>query len=85
MHTKKDKIREFIDSHFFKLTGEKIDILDSDNIFKLGIVNSMFAMQLVKFLEKEFNVCFSGEELNVNNFCCIQNMVSLLEKKLVTN
>ena len=31
---------------------EKIALLDTDNIFELGFVNSMFAMKLLNFVEK---------------------------------
>lgn len=77
----KEKIREYIANHFYILSSERVNISDTDNIFKLGIVNSMFAMQLVRFIETEFNYFVSEEDLKVDNFCCIENMIRLLNKK----
>ena len=36
------------------------ELKDDDNIFDLGLVNSLFTMQLVMYLENEFSVktCF---------------------------
>jgi acyl carrier protein len=54
------------------------DFQDADNIFVLGLVNSLMAMQLVLFLEKEFAMKFSNQELNLKNFSSVDAMVKLL-------
>ncbi len=54
------------------------DFQDADNIFALGLVNSLMAMQLVLFLEKEFAMKFSNQELNLKNFSSVDAMVNLL-------
>lgn len=54
------------------------DFQDADNIFALGLVNSLMAMQLVLFLEKEFAMKFSNQELNLKNFRSVDTMVELL-------
>jgi len=54
---------------------------DADNIFVLGLVNSLMAMQLVLFLEKEFAVKFSNQELNLKNFHSVDAMVELLGQR----
>jgi acyl carrier protein len=57
------------------------DFQDADNIFALGLVNSLMAMQLVLFLEKEFAVKFSNQELNLKNFRSVDAMVELLGQR----
>jgi methoxymalonate biosynthesis acyl carrier protein len=57
------------------------DFQDADNIFALGLVNSLMAMQLVLFLEKEFAMKFSNQELNLKNFCSVDAMVELLGQR----
>lgn len=57
------------------------DFQDADNIFALGLVNSLMAMQLVLFLEKEFAVKFSNQELNLKNFHSVDAMVELLGQR----
>ena len=54
------------------------DFQDADNIFALGLVNSLMAMQLVLFLEKEFAMKFSNQELNLKNFSSVDAMITLL-------
>lgn len=76
MKAAKDKIKKFL-SQFF---GNH-DLQDDEDIFALGFVNSMFAMQLVLFIEKEFQVTVENEDLDIDNFRTINAIVSLLEKK----
>ncbi|MHC5763064.1 phosphopantetheine-binding protein, partial [Nostoc sp.] len=45
------KIKEFL-SRFFRNHDLQLD----EDIFALGFVNSMFAMQLVLFIEQEFQI-----------------------------
>ncbi len=76
MKAAKDKIKKFL-SQFF---GNH-DLQDDEDIFALGFVNSMFAMQLVLFIEKEFEVTVENEDLEFANFRSINSMVALLERK----
>ncbi len=54
---------------------------DEDDIFALGLVNSLMAMQLVLFLEKEFAMKFSNQDLDLKNFRSIAAMTLLLEQR----
>jgi acyl carrier protein len=76
MESAKAKIKEFL-SQFF---GNH-ELQDDEDIFSLGFVNSMFAMQLVLFLEKEFQVTIENEDLDFDNFRTINAMNNLLERK----
>jgi acyl carrier protein len=69
----KSKVRAFLE----KFIGDQ-DFQDGDNIFALGLVNSLMAMQLVLFLEKDFAVKFSNQDLNLKNFRSVDAMVELL-------
>jgi acyl carrier protein len=69
----KSKVRAFLE----KFIGDQ-DFQDVDNIFALGLVNSLMAMQLVLFLEKEFAVKFTNQDLNLKNFRSVDAMVELL-------
>jgi acyl carrier protein len=76
--TVKRRIRHYIS----KAVAEEID--DEDDIFALGVINSLFAMQLVQFLENEFSITAEREDLNINNFCSIAAMTNFVLKKLGT-
>lgn len=72
-----EQIRAFIN----KFNRNQI-IGDQDDIFENGYVNSLFAMQLVLFLETEFSVSFEHEELAIDNFRTIHKIETILKKKL---
>lgn len=73
----KEKIKGFL-SKFIKIT----EINDTDNIFEKGLVNSLFAMNLVNFIETEFDISIDNMELDLDNFKDINSIVTLVEKKL---
>ena len=73
------KIKEFLSQYF----GDHV-LQDDEDIFAIGFVNSMFAMQLVLFIEKEFQISIENEDLELQNFRTINAMVSLIERKLLT-
>ena len=41
---------------------------DDDHLFESGIVNSLFAVQLMTFLEKTFNIEVTMDDLDIENF-----------------
>ena len=57
-------------------------IADHDDIFALGFANSLFAMQLVAFVEREFGVEIGSEDLEMDNFRSIQAISALVGRKL---
>jgi methoxymalonate biosynthesis acyl carrier protein len=56
------------------------DLADDQDIFALGFVNSLFAMQLVLFIEKQFNLQIPNEELDIANFRTVAAMGALVER-----
>jgi methoxymalonate biosynthesis acyl carrier protein len=58
---------------------------DDEDIFALGFVNSLFAMQLVMFVEKEFGVTIENDDLEIDNFRSINAIVDLVESKSVSH
>jgi acyl carrier protein len=72
----KARVRSFL-SRFFR----KYELQDDEDIFSLGVVNSLFAMQLVLFIEKQFGVKVENQDLNLNNFRTIAAIASFVESK----
>jgi methoxymalonate biosynthesis acyl carrier protein len=70
------KIKEFL-SRFFK----SHDLQPEEDIFALGFVNSLLAMQLVAFVEKEFGVRVEDDDLDLDNFRSIQAISNLIARK----
>jgi acyl carrier protein len=77
MEQTKTKIKQFLAKFF---GNHKLQ--DEEDIFTLGFVNSMFAMQLVLFIEQEFQVTIENEDLDFENFRTIEAMANLVERKM---
>ncbi|TVP65625.1 MAG: acyl carrier protein [Nodularia sp. (in: Bacteria)] len=77
MKDKQAKIKNFISQFFVNY-----EVQEEEDIFALGFVNSMFAMQLVLFIEQEFKITIVNEDLELNNFRTIKAITALLEKKM---
>lgn len=76
----REKIRAFIDQNLVVLDDEE-RFSDSDNIFVLGYVNSLFAMKLLNFVEAEFNIAVENEEMGLENFSSVDNIIKYVERK----
>ena len=59
----------------------KTEVLDEDKIFETGRVNSLFAMQLVLFVEKQFGIAVDSEDLDLKNFASIASIERLVARK----
>ncbi|GJD16872.1 putative D-alanyl carrier protein [Rivularia sp. IAM M-261] len=76
MNEIKARIKTFL-SKFFGNHDLQLD----EDIFSLGFVNSMFAMQLVLFVEQEFQIAIENEDLEFENFRTINSIANLIERK----
>src|SRR5579885_1432044 len=74
--TTQTRIRNFLAKFF-----QNVELKDNQDIFALGFVNSLFAMQLVLFIEKEFGIPVENEDLNIDNFRSISAITQLIEQK----
>ncbi len=77
MDERKVQIKVFL-SRFFR----NHELKDDEDIFALGFVNSLLAMQLVAFIEKEFSVAVEDDDLDLDNFRTINAIDALIERKV---
>lgn len=70
-----EKIREFLGRHVPPHALEE----DLD-LFQGGFVNSLFAVQLVLFVEKEFSVRLGRDDLKLENFRNSQTLAELVRR-----
>ena len=63
---------------------QNVDLQDDQDIFAMGFVNSLFAMQLVLFVENQFGVAVEDDDLDIDNFKSINAIASLIERKTAT-
>ena len=57
------------------------NINDEDNLFEMGIVNSLFAVQLMTFIEKTFNLEVETDDLDIENFKSVSATTAFVMKK----
>ena len=73
----KTPIRAFMSRSF-----EGRELADDDDIFALGFGNSLFAVQLVNFVEGEFSIEIEGADLDIANFRTINALSTLVQAKV---
>lgn len=76
----KQKIRSFIESNLVVFEDEA-EFTDSDNIFEMGFVNSLFAMKLVNYIEQEFDIEVDNDDLEISNFSSVERIVQYVTGK----
>jgi methoxymalonate biosynthesis acyl carrier protein len=64
-------------ARFFQNDG----LRDDDDIFEMGFVNSLFAIQLVMFVEREFQLSITNEDLHLDNFRTLNALAGLVKRK----
>jgi len=74
------QIREFIVENF--LFGDDNGLKDDTSFLDEGIVDSTGILELVTFLEEDFDISVEDEELIPENLDSIQNVVTFLNNKI---
>lgn len=69
-------VKEYILEHV-NLTGLESDV----DIFEEGLVNSLFAIELMTFIEKAFKVKITMDDLDMENFKSVNNIVAFIKTK----
>ncbi|MGZ3651904.1 MAG: acyl carrier protein [Bdellovibrionota bacterium] len=77
----REQIRNYISKN---LLGRGVPFTDQEPLFSLGKIDSLGHLKLISFLEKEFHVSISMEELNWKNFDSVDSIHALVERKLGT-
>jgi len=54
---------------------------DDDNLFESGIVNSLFAVQLMTFIEKTFAIEVGMDDLDIENFKSLNAATAFVVRK----
>lgn len=73
----KQTIRDFLST----LTQREIQIGDDDSLLATKLLDSLKVIELIVFLESQFNVEFDSDDLTPDNLDTINALVGLLERK----
>lgn len=72
----KDQIRTFINNSI------NIDSIgDDENLFETGLINSLFAVQLMTFVERTFGIEIGVDDLDIENFKSISATAAFVTRK----
>ncbi len=70
------KIIDFISKFTKSATVDK-----DANLFEGGNLNSLFIMQLVLFIEKEFNISVNNDVIGTDEFNSVSSICAYIEKQ----
>jgi methoxymalonate biosynthesis acyl carrier protein len=69
-------IRDFLAAH---IHGAEVE--DDEDLFAGGLVNSLFAVQLVMWLERTYELRVSGDDLDFANFRSVSAIAEFVRRK----
>jgi len=72
-------VREEVEKYITKLTNEN-EIDHAQNLFESGFLSSLDVLDLLSFIENTYNITVSDDDLEIDNFGSIDNMVKYIEK-----
>jgi acyl carrier protein len=79
MNEARQIIRHFIDENF--LFGVPTDYTDDASLMDTGIIDSTGVLELIGFLEGEFDITIADDELEPENLDTVANMVRFVSEK----
>ena len=80
-----ERVHQFIVENMVAFDDAKrVSFRNDDNIFELGFIDSMLALKLVTFIEKEFGLTVDNNDLDIVTFSTVDNIVRFIERKLGT-
>lgn len=65
---------------FIQSKKEDVKLEGDTNLFENGFVNSLFALDIVTFLEKTFKIRLGKNDINKDNLSTVNKIVALVEK-----
>ena len=77
--TASDQIRAFVLEKFPQ--AKKKNLRDTDKLLESGIVDSLGILDLVAFLESDFQVHITDDELLPENFQTVEAIAQFVERK----
>jgi acyl carrier protein len=69
-------IREFLAGHV-----HGVEVEDEEDLFASGLVNSLFAVQLVMWVERTYGLHVASEDLTVASFRSISAIAEFVQRK----
>ena len=84
MQTNLDDIRTSV-TDFLRQSFRAVRVGPDEDIFASGLINSLFALQLIEFIEGRFQITVTEDDLELDNFRAINAIAGFVERKLASN
>ncbi|HWQ75201.1 MAG TPA: phosphopantetheine-binding protein [Syntrophomonas sp.] len=65
---------------FFEEKGKADGLTEDTDLFKGGYVNSLFALEMVMYLEDTFQIKIKNKDINEKNFKTIRSIAEVVQK-----
>lgn len=75
-----EKLRGYILDNFL-FTDDQSELSSGDSFMEKGIIDSSGILEVIYFLEEEFNVQVADDEMIPENLDSVNNLVTFVEKK----
>ena len=76
----KDKLREYVLENYL-FTDDQSALNDDDSFLDKGIIDSTGIMEVIFFIEENFEISVADEEMVPENLDSISNIVAFVGKK----
>jgi len=76
MDDQRATIRTFVARHL-----DGVVFTDQQDLFAAGYVNSLFAVQIVMFVDGTFGVPVAGDDLDIKNFTSVERIDDFVTRK----
>lgn len=76
----KEQIRQFVAENFL-FSNNGFDLDDDESFLEAGVVDSLGVLELVTFVEEEFDVQVPDEDIVPDNFDSVDNLATYIGSK----
>ena len=76
----RDRVKEIISTFITNATNLS-NLGEDDHLFETGVLNSLFAIQLMTFIEKAFRIEVGKDDLDIDNFKSIRATTAFVLRK----
>ena len=76
----KNKVTSYIEKNFLFSLSDK-SLHDNDSFLEKGVIDSTGILEIVSYIEEEFDIEVKDEELIPDNFDSINNLTQYITKK----
>jgi acyl carrier protein len=81
MRTEKANVTEDFIREYLMENVDATELDNDEDMFETGLVNSLFAIQLMTFLEQKFQIKVTMDDLDMDNFKSINAIAEFVKSK----